>query len=1316
MLSPNDKPIVLLPQDRALIEALGISEADYRLFIRECAKRSQIRPGDPTMFDFGLFALIFTIVGFLIQTIATLFFKPKTSQPAQIRQTSNPGQNVVGRSEYAPKAGFDSLQNVVELGSTIPLVFAKRETIDGITYGGVRVNASLLWSQMTSRGGSQMLRAVFAISEGGIGAIDPSQFAFGDNVLGGYDLADANAASSRVTFYVSRDGGRLRSTDRVAGRLAANDPGNAENAGGADVFQTIGLNGQWTSDFCYAYKPSTQTQFGVYSLIGNGLAFRVNPSLRPNTVVKSEPAGERDIRIRCETDGVAQAQRDKYNTLFASRSGVTQKNGVAASGTTALAVGDTITYLLDSASEANRKFIGVQEGPDHEETCRDVAQTVSGRQRSWDDALSIGELYKLGSALLVCETRTPEDEIFVSEADQEPIGGGQSMTVTLRCVQAGTAVLNAPTATTTATGSSHLLKVAVANFAIPRSAQVVEIGLRSTLGIRISGLCNFRDSLSEYEIDGRACRFFDGRTYRPGQSLELSNYQSGGFSGSEQRYSFFKVGYRIAGSDAAFTFLDPCFGCRSITQQATYNFIRLQMPSMQRWEFRLEPLCGWEIRNSIATGDLEVLDARISGYRTITSGSGANQVTIAYSGEPVARNAATFAIAATRDKGLNVTLTETGDYADAWGKLAEAFVFEEIQTSARSPENEVVYVNILAPNPNVPQYDNIALVGMNLRSSTEFSQLSQLSVYVNAGIENVHTFPEVLLRLLSNPLWGTGNTLSAAQIDVASFNECAAWTRNRRYFYDLAIDQPLNIRQYGSSTANFFLLEMLIKNGKFALQPALYFDQPEPITGLYTAGNIIEDSFEFAYSDIEQRIPNRISVKWRQEKATTDLSAKGLFPVIREVTVREAGTPEDAPLESIDLTDFCTSELHAIDVAKLLCRGRRLVTHSVRFKTIPTQAALQVGRCFKLGLETVAYDQPRNGAIDSNGVITSTEPLADGVYPVLIWLGQAGGSVQEAQLVVQGQRSATYRNAVFCLRESAAETRAYKVQSLGFDEDGNVEVQASFFPLDANGYSLLANGWDAEQNWIIEGRIGNSEASGTATAVFTGVSIIGPGTVTVNAPGTFAALVSGSGGGYSYAWTGSGVTFGTANAASTTVTISSASTATITCAVTRAGVTRSASKAVTAVASSNVGAIGTATITGDASVSVNAPEAYSIGYTGKPADTVAGAFTIGQTYQIVSAGTTNFTLIGAANSNVGTVFTATGAGSGTGTADSLAAAFLSWGWSSATPNASATIVNSNAPQATITFEVAATYTVNCLISRPGASDTPQTATLTVTVT
>jgi hypothetical protein len=56
---------------------------------------------------------------------------------------------------------------------------------------------------------------------------------------------------------------------------------------------------------------------------------------------------------------------------------------------------------------------------------------------------------------------------------------------------------------------------------------------------------------------------------------------------------------------------------------------------------------------------------------------------------------------------------------------------------------------------------------------------------------------------------------------------------------------------------------------------------------------------------------------------------------------------------------------------------------------------------------------------------------------------------------------------------------------------------------------------------------------------------------------------------------------------------------------------------------------------------------YEQGYT-----VTAGSFVVGNIYRIVSIGTTNFTLIGAATNTVGTHFIATGVGTGTGTAES----------------------------------------------------------------
>ena len=60
-----------------------------------------------------------------------------------------------------------------------------------------------------------------------------------------------------------------------------------------------------------------------------------------------------------------------------------------------------------------------------------------------------------------------------------------------------------------------------------------------------------------------------------------------------------------------------------------------------------------------------------------------------------------------------------------------------------------------------------------------------------------------------------------------------------------------------------------------------------------------------------------------------------------------------------------------------------------------------------------------------------------------------------------------------------------------------------------------------------------------------------------------------------------------------------------------------------------------------------------MGFSSKSNIETAGGFTTGGVYTIISAGNTDFTLIGASDNNIGTTFTATGPGIGTGTASQI---------------------------------------------------------------
>ena len=209
-----------------------------------------------------------------------------------------------------------------------------------------------------SIGGGQLLRAVFLVGEGTIESLDPTQFAIGNNLISGYDLERRDAG--RICIYFSPDGGRLKSTDYIAGVEPSEDVGNAENDGGGDVFQVRGPNDDWTTNFCYVSTPNNQTTFGLYGFIGNNMPFRVNPRFRPAVIAQTREDG----RLNCKGDGQQISERQKQDVSYAGRTGVVQGGN--------LSVGDQVILAIYSSTDANRTFSNLN----GEVSCNDRSSRV----------------------------------------------------------------------------------------------------------------------------------------------------------------------------------------------------------------------------------------------------------------------------------------------------------------------------------------------------------------------------------------------------------------------------------------------------------------------------------------------------------------------------------------------------------------------------------------------------------------------------------------------------------------------------------------------------------------------------------------------------------------------------------------------------------------------------------------------------------------------------------------------------------------------------------------------------------------------------
>ena len=1074
MLDPKAQ-LVLLPQDREVMAVTGMSEAEYRQFCLMAMQFSKPKPCQPQALGPFAVALINLAIGLLLTGISMLL-APAEQEPekANYEESKVDGQDVIRKDRFAPKNGFNSVQNVVELGSVVPIVYAKKEEIGGKQYGGIRVNSNMLWSQLLSIGGGQFFRGIFLISEKDV-LLDHSQMALGNNTLASYELSpkDEKSEAGRVTYYF-KDGGRIDKDDFELGVIPAKDPGAFNQA---DIYEV-----EKSTHFCQAIQPSNQTEFGVFGHIGNNFGYKLGESFTPT----SQWQGDSNGKYERQTSNQKRAELRKQAITFTTRAGFEGSSDAKRS----VKKGQKLTYKIYSSSEYKRQFIGNGSNSGGETpsfvTSEDIGTTVASIQRSYDERINVGDLYKCGSAILICSDRT---DPFISEVDFKE-SDARSVTAEFTVIEDGEIwewkssrldydwndVDEADKdfqVGVICSKYAQLYQLLVGSFSVERAFKTIEVGLQSNVALKSSGIPNFNSLVTREDkitgiddvpnnsyqayIDSEYCGGIEGNDGDSKENAYRKEIIAGKYSGQDTRYSFFRILYRENDdSGQTFTASNDLYGVRSVTGVDAYNYLRFKFTDSKRREFRFMPISSWEIREDIAQGDLYFIDAHSQDPEKTISENGFD---IQFLGDKIDRSSDSFELKAFLNPNANeVQLSRSPhdddankSYVDGWARIAEAFIYDSVSTTASEPEHRISYVNIISENESVPSYADMAIVGLNIRSSKELRNLDQLSVYVDRGVIDSHLFPEVFNDLLTDPRYGVGSFFSTDQIDADSFAAAATWTNGRKYFFDGVISKKLNLRSWASDIAPHFLLDLSVSGGKFKLSPVVNFDGVEAVNALFTAGNIIEDSFEMNYFDTQDRLAPVVSVKWREERKDSSIDNRGLFPQIREVLVRRKDTPDDAPEEQIDLSDFCTNEKHAIDRAKWLCQQRKYQTHAVKFKTVPTEASIQAGSIIKVGLETLKYDSPTAGCITSDGTVQAS-PMPAGDVQCLTWDGKT--MLTETLNFAAGKVSGR-SNLVFMATTSEVKSQGYKVQSIGFDEDGNLDVEAVYWPLESDGSSSL---------------------------------------------------------------------------------------------------------------------------------------------------------------------------------------------------------------------------------------------------------------------
>lgn len=1037
-------PRALLPSEVEMCEVLGITEDDYWMFVDLAqARNGERREGYELVPDIGCDATVIAVVSLVIGIASTAVSVLLTPKPRPFGETEAPPQlktaDAIGPKRFATQSGFESVQSVASLGEIIPLVFANYNPAN--KKGGVRVSSRLLWSRMTSWGTTQQFEGIYLFSSGSLAARpDFAGFAIGESLLATYPQN-----KSRLLF--APDGGRLRPDVVTSGNGQYPETQDTDTRGPYpfNVFRAGDPNRQ-KADFCSTRTPSSQTQFGLYSPMPNGMAFQL-----PYELVLIPDGQGKDVKERARTKRAKLAERYPIGAALTDVYGnFTQK-------------GTTMVYSIQGGVSKNYDW-----GDWGEE---DIQQTQLSRRVDIDTNMSIGSAYLVGSTPVICIGTSTQDP-YVENLDKSyefEVSESRLSTLDVKNILDESGVYE----------TFAIQRLALATITNRRSCNITEIGIRSNVWKRIS-FANVNtqpsdETISDFEEEG-------------------GNIGLGQVNKYIKRYSFFLLEARKRG-DQVWTNLNgpnTLFCIRGNTPQDQYNYIIIEHPYGQH-EFRLFPVPGVEVYKFWLprTNPTPVIYQLRPGPRQgpISTSFGS----LYFSGVPISLDAANFY---NKEWIVGPNINDLGKSLNPYDALADYMKYDNEESSHSSgPEHAVVYVNEVIYNSDAPifnglgpQYDSLAIAGLNLWSDKEWTSLSELSTFIKYGITvskpsggngPTNLLPDIVYALLTDPLIGAGKLIGAEQVDASSMAAASRYCQANNFTWDGVISNRLNLRSWIFENAAYCLLDFTIIGGRFALKPSpitrsdgsIDRQGKPPISALFTDGNI--RNLKVAFLEPEDRKSFKAVCLYRED-------TENGFPQVNSVTVKlsnnysstypeEAGDHSNDPEETFDMTDFYTVPVaaeptQAITFAMNAIRTRTLVTHSVTFQTTPEMAmGLQPGEYFRLVSEATHTSRFNNGAISDDGVVTSTTPLSDGSYSVYYWI-PGSTSVSTGTLSISNGIASNLRGTIYTLQNSVTEDRIYKLESLSYAEDGLVEVTGSHVPLTGSGALAVMDdsGFDVE--------------------------------------------------------------------------------------------------------------------------------------------------------------------------------------------------------------------------------------------------------------
>lgn len=216
----------------------------------------------------------------------------------------------------------------------------------------------------------------------------------------------------------------------------------------------------------------------------------------------------------------------------------------------------------------------------------------------------------------------------------------------------------------------------------------------------------------------------------------------------------------------------------------------------------------------------------------------------------------------------------------------------------------------------------------------------QVHCFVREGMEVTRILDDTLgpsnnLIDLALYLIRQSSRFPEAMLDLVEMENAAEFIDVNGFYYNGIFDQSTNLEEWMEQISTQFLLRITDKNGKKAFRPRLPITAAGAISTAavgwvytFTEEHILPDGFEIEYIPLAERKPICAQMIWRQQP-DDDIG------VIRTTEVRLTGQAANGPFEQYDLSQFCTSELHAVKVGSYFVARRKFISHTLRLRVRP---------------------------------------------------------------------------------------------------------------------------------------------------------------------------------------------------------------------------------------------------------------------------------------------------------------------------------------------------------------------------------------------